>query len=424
MVDENILIIGAGASGLMAARELAREGRRVTVLEAKEKTGGRILDIPASGSTIPFMLGAEFIHGNAELTFELLKEAGIEFSNISGKSYFSRDGKLEDYGSDQEFWPEFNEKLDLLTEDITLTEFLDRYFKEEQHKELRESVIRFAEGYDAADANRVSVLSLKKEWEQDDQEHQYRVEGGYSKLIEHLENECLDAGVVIVTGKVVSHFNWSRGFVEAITIDGERYAARKVIITIPLGVLQIKDGSAGAVNFTPPLPIRMGAVRAMGFGSVIKVVLEFDQCFWPEDAGFIFSNEIIPVWWTQNPSPSKVLTGWLAGPSVEKLKDKPESELIEIALDALSKIFELDSKLLGAGLKHAHACNWTNNPFSRGAYTYTTVEEPNAAAVLGNAVQETLYFAGEGIYHGPQIGTVEAALMSGREAARRVLSGY
>lgn len=423
MVDENVLIIGAGASGLMAARELAREGRRVTVLEAKEKTGGRILDIPASNRVEPFMLGAEFIHGTAELTFELLREAKIKFQKITGKSYFARNGHLEDYGSDQDFWPELNEKLELLTQDLTLIQFLDKYFEKEQHKELRESVLRFAEGYDAADANRVSVLSLKKEWEQDDEEQQYRIEGGYSKLIEYLEKDCLEKGVSIIPGKIVSHFNWSRGFVEAITSDGERYGGRKVVITIPLGVLQVKDGSPGVVNFTPPLPIRMGAVRAMGFGSVIKVLMEFEKRFWPEDAGFIFSKEAIPVWWTQLPSKSHVLTGWLAGPSVEKFRDRSESEILETALSVLSNISGLTPEQLKADLKQAHACNWANNPFSRGAYTYTTVEEPNAAAVLGNAVQGTLYFAGEGIYHGPQIGTVEAALVSGREAARRVVSG-
>ncbi|WP_207422335.1 flavin monoamine oxidase family protein [Desertivirga brevis] len=423
MVDESVLIIGAGASGLMAARELARQGRRVTILEAKERTGGRILDIPASDGSVPFMMGAEFIHGNAELTFELLKEAKIEFSNITGKSYFARNGHLEDYGSDQFFWPELSEKLELLTEDVTLSQFLDTYFKEEQYGELRESVLQFAEGYDAADADRVSVLSLKKEWEQDYDNHQYRVEGGYSRLIEYLEKDCVEMGVLIIPGKVVSHFNWSRGFVEAITINGERYGARKVIITIPLGVLQVKDGSPGVVNFTPPLPIRMGAVRAMGFGSVIKVLLEFEKSFWPEDTGFIFSKEAIPVWWTQLPSSAPVLTGWLAGPSVEKLRDKSESELLDLALQVLSNIFGITQQQLKAGLKQAYACNWANNPFSRGAYTYTTVEEPNAAAVLGNAVQGTLYFAGEGIYHGPQIGTVEAALISGREAARRVVSG-
>ncbi|RYF97979.1 MAG: NAD(P)/FAD-dependent oxidoreductase [Chitinophagaceae bacterium] len=82
MADENILIIGAGASGLMAARELAKAGKRVTMLEAKEKVGGRILDIPSAVSVdFPFMVGAEFIHGNAEATFSLLQEACIPYSS-------------------------------------------------------------------------------------------------------------------------------------------------------------------------------------------------------------------------------------------------------------------------------------------------------------------------------------------------------
>jgi len=423
MTNERILIIGAGAAGLMAARMLAQSGKHVTVLEAKELTGGRILDYSSKGNSQPFMLGAEFIHGNAELTFSLLDEAGIAFKSISGKNYNAVKGKLTEFESDRDFWPELMEKLELLQEDVSLAKFLDLYFSDKKYNAFRASVLRFVEGYDAADANKVSSLSLKKEWELDDEQQQFRIEGGYSRLIKYLEEDNIAKGVSILTGKVISHFNWSRGFVEAIAVDGSRYAGRKVIITVPLGVLQMKEGDLGSITLNPPLPIRMGAVRFMGFGSVIKVILQFKKAFWPEDAGFIFAKEAIPVWWTQAPNSEPVLTGWLAGPGTEKYKDADETALVQIALKSLSGIFSKSITELKADLLVSFSCNWVNNPFSKGAYTYITVEEPNAAVVLSNPVQGTLYFSGEATYNGPHVGTVEAALVSGKEVAERVMLG-
>jgi monoamine oxidase len=66
--SEHIIIIGAGAAGLMAARELARAGKRVTILEARDRCGGRIYPLPAADFGYPAEGGAEFIHGEARVT--------------------------------------------------------------------------------------------------------------------------------------------------------------------------------------------------------------------------------------------------------------------------------------------------------------------------------------------------------------------
>jgi len=424
MAGERILLIGAGASGLMAARELAKAGKRITLLEAKEKTGGRILDIQDPSMPVPIMLGAEFIHGNVSLTLSLLKEAGISYHPISGKSYSIQHGKLVPYDEYDDYWPDFIAKLKLAEGNVSLTDFLSTHFSGDKYESLRKSVNSFVEGYDAADPDKVSLLSLQQEWQKDDDDEQYRIEGGYSRLITYLEKECINAGVLILTNRVVSHFNWSEGYVEAITSGGQRFSAEKAIITLPLGVLQIKDGSLGFVNFTPPLPIRMGAVRALGYGTVIKTVLYFKNAFWNDAAknvGFIYSREVIPIWWTQLPDNSPVLTGWLAGPEAEKHKKKSEEQIMDLALQSIANIFNQKLDEVKSKLIKGYILNWAVSPFSRGAYAFTTIEDPNAHRILGSPVENTLYFAGEATYDGPHGGTVEAALVSGRTVAEKVL---
>src|SRR4051812_796715 len=81
----DVVIIGAGAAGLMAASSLSRHRLKVTVLEAKERIGGRIYTISEKGFPQPVELGAEFIHGNLPVTLQLLKDAGIGYEKVEGK---------------------------------------------------------------------------------------------------------------------------------------------------------------------------------------------------------------------------------------------------------------------------------------------------------------------------------------------------
>ena len=85
MKPTDIIIIGAGAAGLMAAYTLVKAGKKVTILEARNRIGGRIHTINNKSFSKPVELGAEFIHGDLPVTLGLLKAGGIRFSRAGSR---------------------------------------------------------------------------------------------------------------------------------------------------------------------------------------------------------------------------------------------------------------------------------------------------------------------------------------------------
>ncbi len=206
MEDIDILIIGAGAAGLMAAYTLSKAGKKVIVLEARDRIGGRIHTLNDELFFKHVELGAEFVHGNLPVTMQLLHGAGIEYISTQGEMWQYRDGKLTKNSWNMPGWNSMMQKLNKLKQDITIGEFLDQNFGEAQYTALRESVTRFISGYDTADPYKASAVALREEWQREDDDAQYRLVGGYGKLTEYLATECR------LNGGVSSQFNCSKTY--------------------------------------------------------------------------------------------------------------------------------------------------------------------------------------------------------------------
>src|SRR5579883_532127 len=160
----HILIIGAGAAGLMAARELGRAGKRVTILEARDRCGGRIYPLPTAEFGYPADGGAEFVHGEAAVTRALMREAGLSFSPVQGTGWSVKNGVFSQNGSPTPHRSRLYRALAELKVDLPIAEFLERHFAGRQYDELRRATTRMVEGYDAADPARASTLALREEW--------------------------------------------------------------------------------------------------------------------------------------------------------------------------------------------------------------------------------------------------------------------
>jgi monoamine oxidase len=394
----DIIIIGAGAAGLMAARELS-PFFNVTILEAQEVIGGRIHTIRPSMEA-----GAEFIHGRLPVTLGLLKEASLSYTAIDGEMYTAEDGEWKQEERFIEGWDELLDKMGTLTKDMTLMEFLETYYAEHKYADLRNEMIRYVQGYDLADPSKVSMFSLYNEWSAETDAN-FRIDKGYCEMINFLAKEC-----TIITNSPVQKIVWEQGNVKVSTAD-KTYTAQKVIITASLGILQ-----HNIIKFSPAIDDYMNAASHIGYGSVIKILLEFAAPFWKEDTGFIFSKEKVPTWWTQFPNKTPVLTGWLGGPPAEHFKQIPKEDILKIALDSLSGLTQNELPPLVS----SHIYNWADNPQTLGAYSYDTPISDNARKLLNTPVADTIYFAGEALYKGKHPGTVEAALISGRNVAQKI----
>ncbi|MFL5728364.1 MAG: flavin monoamine oxidase family protein [Cytophagaceae bacterium] len=423
--DSLCIVVGAGASGLMAARVLSSKGVKVLILEGRNRSGGRIHTLEEAAFGYPAETGAEFIHGNLPVTLKILQEAGIAYHPAGGKTWNARNGKLKSGEMMMEGWPMLMKKLKELESDLSIEEFLQRYFSDEKYQSLRKSLTGFVEGYDAADPARASAFALRDEWMSDDDHEQYRVEGGYQHMIQFLESECTRAGVNTMFNARVEKISWTKGSVE-VSCGLQKFQASRILVTVPLGVWK-----AGSLQFSPALPEKISAAHEMGFGAVIKILLGFNNKFWEDihdeegkklkGLGFLFSGEQVPTWWTQHPEDSPLLTGWLAGPKASRLANYSEQELLSLALDSLSNILNVKKEWLKEQLRAHRIVNWCADSFAIGAYGYATVKTPEARKQLSAPVSDTLYFGGEALYDGPEMGTVEAALASGERAAHEIL---
>jgi monoamine oxidase len=426
MTDTDILIIGAGAAGLMAARTLAKAGKKVIVLEARDRIGGRIHTVKHGPWQHIMELGAEFIHGDLPVTQCLLEEAGITYRHASANMYKYEDGSFTTGAPFVQHWDQLIEKLNALEQDITIDDFLQQEFSADKYQATRASVRQYVSGYDNGDPAKASSFSLRKEWQAEDMGAQYRIQGGYASLVNYLTDEIKQAGGQIFLDAIVKQIEWQQGKVRITTDIAIVYEARQALIALPLGVLQAHSNKKASLIFKPEIPAYSTAIAAMGFGAVIKVLLEFDEAFWineqTKDMGYLFSEQEIPTWWTQHPQYTNVLTGWLGGPDAAAKIHTPDEHLLAQSMQSLANIFNYDVDKLKEKLLSWQIVNWTADQFTLGSYAYDTIAANEARKIICQPVQDTIFFAGEYLYEGTAMGTVEAALTTGLRMAERVLN--
>ncbi|HEX8676130.1 MAG TPA: NAD(P)/FAD-dependent oxidoreductase, partial [Segetibacter sp.] len=366
------------------------------------------------------------------VTLDLLKEAAVDKHEITGDVWLVTEGR---WNQENDFFENTElviRHLRTLKEDISIAEFIRQFFAEDKYKNLRKSLASYIEGYYSGKTERSSAKAFLKEWLSED-EQQYRPLGGYGEIINYLAENCIKRGTIINLSTVVKEIKWQKGYVEVTDHFQNKFVTSKAIITVPLGVWLAAENTKGAILYSPSLQFKAEAAKQMGFGSAIKILLEFKNIFWEDESiihqsktdtrnlQMVLSDMPIPTWWTQLPKHTPILTGWLSGTKAEEIKNEKDEVIIGQSLYSLSNIFNIDINALTARLKFGKVFNWANDAYTLGSYSYSTGESKSARKILSEPIENTLFFAGEALYEGTETGTVEAALTNGLQVASAIL---
>ena len=407
MIDA--LIVGAGAAGVRAGRELLRKRASVLVLEARDRIGGRVHSVEDRELGEVVELGAEFVHG----PLGELKRARLKLDEMDGRHMGLVDGKLRDTTK------EIQSMLRALAHARgpgTAQSWLARAPVSPLERELARHYI---EGFFAAPAAFVGLEGVANEQGM----RARHVIGGYDRALRSDANALHEAGALRF-GVRVEKVRWRRDRVEveARTRSGtvEQLEARRVLIAVPVSILSAPDG----LRFDPPLRRKREALAWVRTGTVVKALLRFREPFWRagvlRKVDFFHAPAVpFPTWWRGSPREVPLLTGWAGGPAADRL---PRHQLLQAALASLSLIFGRPARELESLLDGVRTIDWSADPLARGAYAYELAGAPaDLAQRLAAPEQDVLFFAGEATSLDGRSGTVDGALETGRRAARELL---
>ena len=443
----DVVVVGAGAAGLAAAAALGRAGLSVIVLEARDRIGGRIFTQRDPVCHVPIEFGAEFIHGFPPEIWKPLEARNVRVAEVTGDPWCFRQGQL----SRCDFFPQVDgilERMDARLPDQSFSSFLKHCCPDSEsdpeRREAKRWALGYVSGFNAANPDRVGVHWLIEGMRADEKiegERAFRCPNGYEDLIEIFRQELASTNARVHVDTVVRSLEWTRGHAELVACTGNeshKFTTRRVLVTLPLGVLQAPAGAEGAVIFNPSLPhTKLEALKKLEMGKVVRVTLRFRNRFWDtifpaassssplSGMSFLFSqDDWYPTWWTTLPRKLPIITGWAPARCAERLSGESRSFVVDRCLKSLARLLRVEAEELARLFEVGYFHDWQKDPFSRGAYSYGAVGSDGAQKTLGSPIENTLFFAGEATDVTGHNGTVHGAIASGQRAAKEILQGF
>uniref|UniRef100_A0A452SVE3 Lysine demethylase 1B n=1 Tax=Ursus americanus TaxID=9643 RepID=A0A452SVE3_URSAM len=409
----NISHIMAGPAGLAAARQLHNFGIKVTVLEAKDRIGGRVWD-DKSFKGVTVGRGAQIVNGCINNPVALMcEQLGISMHKFGERcDLIQEGGRVTDPTIDKRMDFHFNALLDVVSEwrkdktqlqDVPLGEKIEEIYKAFikesgiQFSELEEQVRHFhLSNLEYACGSSLQQVSARS-WDHNEFFAQFAgdhtlLTPGYSVIIEKLAE-----GLDIRLKSPVQSIDYSGDEVQVTITDGTACTAQKVLVTVPLALLQ-----RGAIHFNPPLSDKkMKAINSLGAGIIEKVTALLN----PSRFGA----------WSRAKQHS-VLMSVVAGEAVASVRTLDDKQVLQQCMAVLRELFK--EQEVPDPTKY-FVTRWSTDPWIQMAYSFVkTGGSGEAYDIIAEEIQGTVFFAGEATNrHFPQ--TVTGAYLSGvREASK------
>lgn len=424
----DVVVVGAGVSGLSAARLLAQQGKRVVVLEARDRVGGRVHTDRTDGFTTD--MGASWIHGTTNSPVAAAAGAfgmrAVEFT-VGGyqpdsrpMAHYAPDGaRLSDEAAAAYV-------ADIRAVDAVLVDVIAASAPQDSYRTVTDEAIA-QQGWDAERSERV------REYMRHRSEEQYGA--AVDELAAHgLDDDAIDGDEVVFPDgydvlptrlargldvrleHIVTRVAYSEGRVEVSSNRGT-IATSQAVVTVPVGVLQ-----SPAFTFVPPLPKpQAAALSRLRMNAFEKIFLRFDEKFWDNNVYAIRQQGAAGEWWhswydlTPLHGVPTLLT-FAAGPAAHAIKTWPDDEIVASVMAQLTRLYGAVPPPTATRITR-----WQDDPFSHGSYAFMTRGSHTADHdALAEPIAGVVHLAGEATWT-EDPATVTAALASGHRAACAVL---
>jgi monoamine oxidase len=443
--NRTVIVIGAGLAGLSAAYDLQRAGWKVTVLEARDRVGGRVYSLRRFSNGLVAEAGGEFIEESHTRMLALAEQFNLELGQVGSwqgqaADWASFEGKAgpminpEIWGANlheevEKIWRALADLGDLVPDPTRPqvargAEYLDSKSTADWinsldvHPLAKKDFIQHIRSEYTCEPERHSMLDLARNvsmyYTTLERNTNYRVVGGNDLIPRALADALPDVRlnapvtsiralpdeVVVTCTQANSHLTISSAF---------------AILAIPLTVARL-------IEFNPPLPVaHQKMVDEISYGAVTKVLIEYRQRFWDEkgwNGRLVTDAPIVYTWHATSHVEDHhgVLTVYTGGEPGARLAALTDEERIRTAVAEIEKIFPGSSELIECTATVA----WPNEPYTRGSYAAFAPGEVTAHWKTLFEPAGRLFFAGE---HATSVqGFMEGAVESGQRAAKNILT--